>query len=272
MVEFAAPGIETHTIGIYIDHNMGGLVKDVFLAGPLSEVCKQMGLGRRAPNHGGLAMRDLDLAEARARAEAAFYMLDHTYDPPVNEDVRPARALIEARLRLLPEGFELADSCVEITPEERQTLLEDFLSSPEGKRWRGDEDAEDVAQLAIDFGAGYNHGGPLRWSPVVVEIFMTSWLARKVTRDTGFFERVPDVLRDWVKYAGRRRRVPSAPLGEAVAAVAEYRQEMLDAISDPEAWGPAKTFAVAALDAGVDLADPEQVERFTQRYNDGLAA
>jgi hypothetical protein len=28
MVEFATPGAEHHTLGIYIDHNMGGLVKD----------------------------------------------------------------------------------------------------------------------------------------------------------------------------------------------------------------------------------------------------
>lgn len=270
MVEFTAPNFETHTIGIYIDHNMGGLVKDVFLAGPLSEVRSQM--GRKAPNQVGLAIRDLDLAEARARAEAAFVMLDHTWDPQVNEDVRPMRALIEARLRLLPEGFELPDDYVEATPEEREALLEGFLSSPEGRRWRGDEDAEDVAQLAIDFGAGYNHGGPLRWSPVVVEIFMTSWLVRKVTREPGFFERVPDVLSAWVKYAGRRQGVPAAALREAVAAVKEYREEMLDAVNDPEAWGPAKMFASAALGAGVDLTDPDEVERFIERYNDGLAA
>jgi len=270
MVEFTAPNVETHTIGIYIDHNMGGLVKDVFLAGPLGEVRSQM--GRKAPNQVGLAIRDLDLAEARARAEAAFDILDHTWDPPVNEDVRPMRALIEARLRLLPEGFELPDDYVEVAPEEREALLNDFLTSPEGRRWRGDDDAKDVAQMAIDFGAGYNHGGPLRWSPVVVEIFMTSWLARKVTREPGFFERVPDVLRDWVKYAGRRRGVPAAPLREAVTAVEEYRDEMLDAVNEPEAWGPAKMFASAALEAGVDLTDPAEVERFVERYNDGLAA
>jgi hypothetical protein len=270
LVEFSHANIETHTIGIYIDHNLGGLVKDVFLAGPLSEVRSLM--SRKAPNQVGLAFRDLDLAEARARAEAAFYMLDRTWDPPVNEDVRPMRALIEARLRLLPEGFELPDDYVEVTPEERAALLEDFLSSPEGERWGGDEDGEDVAQLAIDFGAGYNHGGPLRWSPVVVEIFMTSWLARKVTREPRFFARVPEVLRDWVRYAGHRRGVPEAPLREAVAAVKRNRREMLRAVDDPEMWGPAKAFTAAALDAGVELTDPKEVERFIARYNDGLAA
>ena len=270
MVEFTAPNVETHTVGIYIDHNMGGLVKDVFLAGPLSEVRRLM--GSRAPNQVGLAIHDLDLAEARARAEVAFDMLDRTWNAPVNEDVQPMRALIEARLRLLPKGSELADDAVEVTRQERAALLEDFLSSPEGERWRGDNAAEDVAQLAIDFGAGYNHGGPLRWSPVVVEIFMMSWLPRKVMREPGFFERVPDVLRDWVKYAGRRRHVPSAPLREAVAAVNEYRLDMLDAVSDPEAWGPAKSLAVAAHDAGVDLSDADELQRFIDRYNDELAA
>jgi hypothetical protein len=66
--------------------------------------------------------------------------------------------------------------------------------------------------------------------------------------------------------------VPTAPLREAVAAVEHHREEMLDAVADPEAWGPAKMFAVAALDAGVDLTDREQVENFIARYNDGLAA
>ena len=270
LIEFAGAGYEPHTFGIYIDHNLGGLVKDSFLAGPLSEVRAQ--LNRTAPNGVGLSIGDLDLAEARARVEAALYMLDHTYEPPVSEDVRPMRALVDARIELLPDGFELADDDNEVNVEQRCALLADFLASPEGEHWRGDEDAEDVAELAIDFGAGYNHGGPLCWSPVVVEIFMTSWLARKVTRHPEFFARVPEVLRDWVTYAGRRQGVPAEPLQEAVGAVAEYEAEMLDAVNDPEAWGPAKTFAVAALEAGVDLADPEDVERFMQRYNEGLAA
>jgi hypothetical protein len=90
-------------------------------------------------------------------------------------------------------------------------LLANFFASPEDERWRGDNHAEDVVGTAIDFGAGYNHGGPLRWSPVVVAIFMTSWLARKVAREPAFFTRVPDVLPDWVRYAGHVRGVPAEP-------------------------------------------------------------
>ena len=141
---------------------------------------------------------------------------------------RAAQAL--SRLRALPDESE------EFEPVERERLLADFLDSPEGQRWRGNEDAEDAVATAIDFGCDYNHGGPLRWSPVVVEIFMTSWLTRKVVREPEFFRRVPDVLPDWVAYAGRRRKVPAAPLREAVGAVKRYRNEMLAAASDSDAW------------------------------------
>lgn len=270
MVEFAAPHAEPHTLGIYIDHNMGGLVKDVFVAGPLASVRDQF--ERHGPAQRGLILRELDLADARVRVENALEILDHTLAPPVNEDVQPLRALMYARIRTLPEGGVGREEELEVTPEERARLLADFLDSPEGRRWRGDEDAEDVARLAIDFGADRNHGGPLRWSPVVVEIFMTSWLARKVSREPDFFERVPDVLRDWVKFAGHRRGVPAAALREAVASVKRHRKEMLQVVYDPEAWGPAKAFAVAAQQAGVDLTDPDALDEFVARHNEELAA
>lgn len=260
MVEFGS-----HTLGVYVDHNLGGLVKDVFVAGPLAEIREML----RTP---GVSLRKLDLGEGRARVEAALYKLDHTLDPPVNEDVRRLRALVEARTRVLPAGFTLPDEYRELAPEEREALLAGFLASPEGERWRGDDEAEDVAMLAIEFGADYNHGGPLRWSPVVVEIFMLDWLARKVTPEPGVFERLPEVLSDWVRYAGHQRGVPEHALREAVAAVAEHGRGMLETVNDPAAWGPAKALATAALSAGVDLTDRDQLEAFIRRYNDGLAA
>jgi hypothetical protein len=270
MVEFAYPGGDRHTLGVYIDHNMGGLVKDVFVAGPLSDVRATFEATGAADD--GLVLHELDLGEARARVERALDILDHTLDPPVSDDVGTLRALIGARIALLPEGITLPEEYVDVAPEERERLLDDFLAAPEGRRWRNNADTEDAVGLAIDFGADYNHGGPLRWSPVVVEIFMTSWLARKVSMDRAFFERVPEVLADWVAYAGRRRGVSDAALREAVAAVELFREEMLESLDDSEAWGPAKAFALAAQAAGVDLSDPDAVEAFVERYNDGLAA
>ena len=176
MIEFAAPGGGSHTLGVYIDHNAGGLVKDAFVAGPLSEVRETLAAAGNDEND--VTFRELELGEARARVERALDILDHTLYPPVDEDARSLRAFVEARARLLPTGVTLPDEYVEVTAEERDRLVSDFLGSAEGRRWRDDAVGQDIAALAIDFGADYNHGGPLRWSPVVVEIFMASWLAR----------------------------------------------------------------------------------------------
>jgi len=268
IVEFEVPGAEPHTLGIYIDHNLGGLVKDVFLAAPLTEIRRQLA----ANGDEGPALRELDLADARARVERALDMLDRTLDPPVDEDVRSLRALIAARMRTLPASGSAPAEPQEVEQEKCERLLADFLGSSEGGGWRGDEDAEEVAIAAIDFGAGYNHGGPLRWSPVVVELFMTGWLPRKIAREPEFFQRVPQVLRDWVTYAGRCRGVPETPLRETAAAVDRYREEMLEAVVDPAAWGPAKALVMEAQRAGVDLSDPGALEEFVGRWDDELAA
>jgi hypothetical protein len=101
---------------------------------------------------------------------------------------------------------------------------------------------------------------------------MTSWLARKIARAPVFFDRVVEVLPDWVRYAGRIRGVPDEPVRGVVNAVSEFRQEMLESINDPDAWGRAKTFAVAAQAAGVNLTDPDGLNAFIEKYNQGLAA
>ena len=156
IVEFDGYGEESHTLGIYIDHNMGGLVKDVFLAGPLIDVRAKLSV--RAPNGVELAVRDLELAKARARIVAAFDVLDHTYEPPVDEDVSRLRALVEARIDLLPAGLQHDDEDHDIPQADRERMLNEFLDSTPGKQWAGDEHAEDVVATAIDFGADYNHG------------------------------------------------------------------------------------------------------------------
>jgi hypothetical protein len=271
LIEFATRDGKPHTLGVYIDHNMRGLVKDVFVAGPLAGVTKALASGD------GIVLSELDLAEARARVERALDVLDHTISPAVDKDVDRLRAFMYARARLLPGGTVLPDEfdeVDEVEPSEREGLLADFLSAAEGERWRGDDDASHIVAMAIDFGADYNYGGPLRWSPVVVETFMTGWLAHKVRAEVDFFERVPEVLRDWVRYAGRRRGVEPAGVAQAVMIVGLYRQPMLDAVADPERWGAAKAFLIAAERAGMDLADADalkRVRRPLQRESGGVA-
>ncbi len=102
LIEFARPNADPHTLGLYIDHNMGGIVKDAFVAGPLAEVRE------RFPD-----LCELDLGEARARLERALDILDYTLDPPVDEGVDRLRGFMYACARLLPGGAVLPDELEE---------------------------------------------------------------------------------------------------------------------------------------------------------------
>ena len=171
------------------------------------------------------------------------------------------------------------DGQAKLEAEHRERLLAEFLDSPEGERWRGDEDAEEVVRTAIAFAlrrnhvgptavaAEYNYRDPLCWTPETLATFMTSWLARTVPRELPFFRRVPDVVPDWVRYAGRVRGVPAESLSESVQAIEDLREEMLETVNDPEAWGAAKTFALAAHTGGVDLSDPDALTAFIEQYS-----
>lgn len=265
LLEFDQPGVERHTLGVYIDHNIGGIAKDAFLGGALDEVAALLaGSGEQ-----GIALEEVSLGEAGARISAALEATDITLDAPASDDLRALRAFIDTRLGMLPAYEEITER-PEVPASERGALLADFLASAEGERFAGDEDARDIVTLVIDFAADYMDGRPLRWSPAVVEIFMTAWLPRKVLREPGFFARVADVLPAWVRYAGRCWGAPADAVEEVAASVSDWEEELLDAVNDPAAWGPAKTFAAAMAEAGIDPTDEAEVERFVAAYNASL--
>jgi hypothetical protein len=124
-----------------------------------------------------------------------------------------------------------------------------------------------VVSLAIDFCSDYVDGRPLRWSPVVVELFMADWLPRKVVAEHTLFEAVPAALEAWVRYAGRARAIPEWAIARSVEAIPGWTDEMLANAADPGAAGPAKRFAAAATNAGVDLTDDEAVASFIAGWN-----
>ncbi|MEX2105889.1 MAG: hypothetical protein WD810_03220 [Solirubrobacterales bacterium] len=273
--EFERPGQEPYAILVLIDHNLGGIAKDI-IAGPA--VDHLMEAIARVPEEeagaGELRFEEIRLAEAAARCREALRRTEHTLEAPVGEDFKPQVAAVAAHMRVLPDDGESYEP-VEVSDSERQAALEGFLASPEAEPFRGSDDAADLATLAIGYCADYldGEGRPLRWSPVVVELFMCDFLPRKVVREPEFFEHaVPKLLPAWVRYAGRSREIPEAAIEEAVSAVDAFRDEMLGLVRDESAWGPSKIFMKAAMDAGVDLTDQAAIEAFIEDYNSGLAA
>lgn len=265
-VEGAHAGEEPHAVGVYIDHNLGVMAKDIFLADSIDSVAEVMRTNPDADAGGILELQPIDPAEACARLHAALDRTDMTLMAPVGEDYAPLRALARLRAYELPLGTVDIEP-PEVTIDERDRLLDEFLASPEAAGFEPGGDEALAVSMAIDYCADYVDGRPLRWSPVVVELFMGDWLPRKLLAERAAFEAVPAALASWVRFAGRRRSIPDWAITETIEAIARWTEEMLDRASDADAGGPATQFLLAAKDAGIDLEDEQAVASFIAGWN-----
>ena len=151
--------------------------------------------------------------------------------------------------------------------DERDRLCDEFIASPEGRKAAADGDEALIASLAIDFCADYVDGRPLRWSPVVVELFMASWLPRKVLLERETLERVQSTLDAWVRFAGRKSGTPKWAVEQTCSSIPQWRREMLETSDDEGAAGPAKQLIMAAQEAGVDFSDQTALDTFIAGWN-----
>jgi len=268
MVTFSRPGGD-HTVGVYVDHNLGALAKDAFaVPAGVDEMIQRLG---QREDEDPPEYRQISLPEAAARWRDAFERTDLTVEPPTTEDLDGLRALVLARLARMPAG-----SATSVPPEaneaERAQLLSEFLDSKETVGLFGEENesAEVVEHLSMSvmaFSFDCVRGTPLRFSPVMVEIFCLDWAPRKIAADREAFTVLPDVLAAWIRFAGRRRGIPEEAISESVEAAYDYAPEMIDMASDPANWGPAKTIALAIEKRGIDVTDKTALDRFMDEIN-----
>ena len=270
MVGYDGPG-EPSTIGVYIDHNLAGMAKEVFAApAGIDEVLL------RLQDHEGPeepSCREISLEEAGARWRDAFEMTDMTFDPPTGEDFDDLSALVMARLARLPRGGQVPNQ-VELGDEGREELLGEFLESDELAGPRGSAGAdregdpvEGLAHQILSFSLDYNIGTPLRFSPVMVEIFCLDWAPRKIAVDGHGLTLLPDVLAAWIRFVGRRRGLPEESIKAAVQAGYEYSPEMIELCQEPQVWGPAKTIALALQQRGIAITDQTALNNFVAQVN-----
>ena len=271
MVGFDGPGQET-TVGVFVDHNLGGIAKDAFaVPAGVAEVVAEL-----RQHHHGLddpECKEISLEEAATRWRVALETTEQTFDPPTTEDFDHLRALVLALFDKLPAGGQVPEGPT-LNDDERDELLAEFLESDEvvgliGVGHQNDEDTtiEDLADQLLTFSLDYTLGTPLRFSPVMVEIFCLDWAPRKIALDGDAFTLLPDVLTAWICFVGRRRAIPERSVQTSVDATHEYAPEMIALSQDPEVWGPAKTMALALKQRGIDISDQAALDNFIDEVN-----
>ncbi|WP_372412176.1 hypothetical protein [Streptomyces luteireticuli] len=143
------------------------------------------------------------VSAALADLAAALGTTDMTWPRHDDEDFVELRALAWARCRDRlpdrPEHRPLPDA-------ERARLLSTFTATV----GTGPETADTIrslAELFLDYGENYITTGPLAWSPGQAVLFLADWLPCKAVLDHDQRTLLPDVLKQWVRFALTERGV-----------------------------------------------------------------
>ncbi len=117
---------------VYVDHNMGTVVKDAFVVPePLEDLAIKMGTLIEDPDQ---SLTRTDPATARAVVEAAIDSGSRLY-PPLTSDSWPmCRPLVEWMLRMLPTGG-VAPGWREWSAEERALIADTFSPRRTARCW-----------------------------------------------------------------------------------------------------------------------------------------
>lgn len=240
-------GFELSVVAL-VDHNLGTLVKDLFVVPErLDDLLPELLAVADDPD---TTLSDVDLADARAMISQAIDLGAITF-PPIETDSWPAsRPFVRWVLGLMPPGgtgWVRPD-----WPEDARRVLADrFFASPFGAGL-DDADKRSLLESFLWFGTDYGPGDPLRWSPTAVEILLTDWIPRKIVADVPYLAQAPDLLRAFIRFCHDERGIGAELTSDTLSAVDEFEGEYRTTIRSPRPQGP------AALLAAMGALDPER--------------
>ena len=227
------PGGREFTTVVYVDHNMGTLVKDAMvIPQPFDVVIARY---RELTTDPDTRWEEIPLADARVRIEEAIALGARTYPPFETEEWPSSRSLVEWIIRALPTGGQ-AYADREWTERDRKDIAARFFASPHGQPFDNGECREMLDNL-LWFGTDFAVGDPMRWSAVRVEMLLDDWVPRKIVAPVGDLMAVPSLLRAYVRFAHDEVGIRAELTDEVLAAVDHWEPVYQDTIRSPRLQG-----------------------------------
>jgi hypothetical protein len=248
-----------HAVVALIDHNIG-IAKDVFIGGPAESIVTQI---RELCDGDELTWFE-EVPPQRVRGEVARHLAftDSMGSLPAEGSLATDRALAGARLAVLPPSPPVEPAPLD--EDGRRALVAEFLASPQAARagLTTLDEAEGLSfgfclSLLLDHAETFPDADPLRWSPVMAELFLLHWVHRRAVLDDADAAMLPRTLRAWMAYAADRKGLPAAAAERALDAVDELAPEFARLHASGERRGAA---AQAVADLMVDGVDPQDAE------------
>lgn len=222
--------VPEHALVVLVDHNLGGIVKDIFCSAQASRTLRAIELAHA--EDGTLSVLEpVAPASARAALERAFTATCNSLQPPLGEGALRLWSFARARAATLAEPPRALDRASHDNPA-RAALVTEFLDSSEAADLSNRDVATGCARTIVDHGCDYDEGRPLRVSPAKTELFLLFWLPRQPGLSRPQIIAMPAVMEAWVRWAGTRQGLPGRALAEVVTAVQECGQELPSAYRD----------------------------------------
>ncbi|BBZ55221.1 DUF6398 domain-containing protein [Mycolicibacterium phocaicum] len=237
------------TFLVYVDHNMGTVVKDAFVVPePIDVVVAEY--EKSTAGEPGMMWEELSGADARAWIDEAISLGAITFPPFETESWPECRPLVEWVVRRLPDGGT-GYQRPQWEQKQRDDLANRFFASVWGRRL-DDADHRSLLESLMWYAVDYGPGDPLRWSSVKVEILLTDWLPRKVVAPVRFLSLAPDLLRAFVCFVHDEVDMPQVLTDETLSAINDCRRRFIQGIQAATSPGPPEL--LAALSGNADIA------------------
>lgn len=227
---------QRHSVIVVVEHNMGEIATDAFIADPLEQVLE--GLANDVAQR-RLTLRAISPAVARGIVEAALVATDMTSDPPLSRAYWLTRSLVLARLRVLPPA---QSQPVTLGAAQRAGIVADFLASAHGAGLPDPDVAQRCVELIIDHSCAFDGSRALRVSPMKTQVFLMAWVPLKAVLSGAERAALPTVVAAWLRWAAELGDLPEWACHELDEAVAELGAKFPVAYADPYRAGPAKSW------------------------------
>ncbi|MFQ5887636.1 MAG: SEC-C metal-binding domain-containing protein [Candidatus Hydrothermarchaeales archaeon] len=127
------------------------------------------------------------------------------------------------------------------------------------------QESEFILMCFAEFMYSYHGLSPEEWDEEGLEECCLESLPRKITAGESFYCSVSPVLSAFFTFAGDRGLLGNSL--NLARRVREIGKEIIENATDPGNWGMAKSIVMSAIDAGVDIEDEEELDRYITSYN-----
>ena len=167
---------------------------------------------------------------------------------------------------------EYADRELEAIHEQVGGWFDGFVNSPQYEPLTETQKnkAPGIVRCFAEYSFRYIGMAPEKWNPGGLTECCVEILPGKMSAELAFFQAVAPVLSAFFTFLAEKGLLSNARALAKI--VAELDEEIVAASQDQRHWGPAKAFAMAAQEAGVDMCDQKAMHQFMALYNLQLLA